>query len=65
VMFQFHKILVDNIRKLMFSLGPAPLVDNAHREITMFAFVRMLVGEENQLREDQGRLKEPCLSRRR
>jgi len=34
---QFHKDLVDDIRKLMFSFGASPLVDNAHRGIS-FSF---------------------------
>ena len=50
--FQFHKELVDNIRKLMFSLGPAPMSNNAQRGITMLAFVRMSVGQKNQLQKD-------------
>ena len=37
----------------MFSFGPAPLADNAHREVTILYFVLMSVAEENELREDQ------------
>ena len=33
---QFHKELVDDIRKLMFSLGSMPLAANAHRGIAPF-----------------------------
>jgi len=51
--FQFHNELVDDIRKLIFSLGSAPLVDNAHRGISLLGFGSMTVAEENQLREDQ------------
>jgi len=51
--FHFRKELVDHIRKLMFSLGPAPLADNENRGITMLDFDLMSVGEEDQLREDQ------------
>ena len=50
---QFHKELVEDIRKLMFSLGPAPLAANAHRGITPLAFVLLSVDDENKLREDQ------------
>jgi len=50
---QFHKELVDDIRKLMFSFGASPLADNAHRGISPLAFVLMSVAEENQLRENQ------------
>ena len=42
---QFHKELVDDIRNLMFSLGPSPLEENAHRGITVLAFVLMFVVE--------------------
>lgn len=51
--FQFHKELVDDIRKLMFSLRPSLLEDNAHRGIIIFVFVLTSVTEENQIREDQ------------
>ena len=51
--FQFHKELVDDIRKMIFSLGSTPLVDNAHCGISPLAFGSILVAEENQLREDQ------------
>ena len=51
--YQFHKELVEDLRKLMFSLGPAPLADNAHRGISPLAFGLMTVAEENALREDQ------------
>jgi len=37
----------------MFSFGPTPLADNAHRGATILSFVLMLVAEENELREDQ------------
>ena len=50
---QFHKELVDDIRKLMFSLGSAPLADNSHRGMTPLAFALLTVGEKNQLRENQ------------
>ena len=50
---QFHKELVDDIRKLQFSMGPLPLVDNAYRGITPLAFVLLTVGEEHKLREEQ------------
>ena len=52
VPFQYHKGLVDDVRKLTLSIGPSPLEDNAHRRITILAFV-MPVTEENQLRDDQ------------
>ena len=51
--FTFHKELVDDLRKLMFSFGPAPLADNAHRGVTILSFVLMSVAEENDLREEQ------------
>lgn len=50
---QFHKELVDEIRKMMFFLGATPMADNSHRGITPLAFTLLTVGEENQLREDQ------------
>ena len=50
--YQFHKELVDDIRKLQFSLGQSPLADNAHRGISILAFVLMSVAEETQLREE-------------
>ena len=50
---QFHKELVDDIRKLMFLMGPLPLPDNAHRGITPLVFVLLTVGEEHKLREEQ------------
>lgn len=37
----------------MFSLGRSPLADNAHRDISMLAFVLMSVAEKTQLREEQ------------
>jgi len=43
---QFHEELVDDILKLMFSLGSAPLVDNSHRGMTPLVFVLLTVGEE-------------------
>ena len=49
---QFYKELVDNIRKLIFSLGSAPLADNSHKGMMPLAFALLTVGEENQLRED-------------
>ena len=45
--FQFHKKLVDDLRKLIFSLGHTPLVDNAHRGISILAFGTMSVQKEN------------------
>ena len=45
--FQFHKELVDDIQKLMLSLGPSPLKDNAHRGIKILTIVLMYVEEEN------------------
>ena len=50
---QFHKELVEDIKKLMFSPGTAPLAGNAHRGITPLAFVILSVWEESMLREDQ------------
>ena len=50
---QFHKELVEDIRKYMFSFGPAPLAATAHRGITPLAFTLLSVSEDNQLREDQ------------
>ena len=44
---QFHKELVDDIRKLMFSLGSALLADNAHRGMTLLVFALLTVGEDN------------------
>ena len=51
--YQFHKELMDDIRKMMFYLGSTPLADNAHCEISPLAFGFMPVAEENQLWEDQ------------
>ena len=51
--YQFHKELVDDIHKLMFSMGPSPLADTAHRGISILAFGVMSVAEENQLMEEQ------------
>lgn len=45
--------MVENLRKLIFSLGMFPLTKNTHRGIFHFAFGAMSVGEENALREDQ------------
>ena len=53
VAIQYHKELVKDVRKLMFSLGLAPLADHVHMGVTPLAFVILTVGEENQLREDQ------------
>ena len=50
---QFHKELVDDMRKLMFLHDKSPLAANEHRGITAFAFLLLKVREENQLRADQ------------
>ena len=51
--YQFHKELVDDIRKIFFLLGSNPLADNALRGILPLEFGSMPVAEKNQLREDQ------------
>lgn len=51
--FQFHKDLVDDIRRLMCSLGPSPLDGNAHCGISPLSFGLMSMVEVNQLRKDQ------------
>ena len=50
--YQFHKELVEDLRKLIFSFGHAPLADNAHRGISPLTFGFMIVSEDNSLQED-------------
>ena len=45
--YQFHKELVDDIRKLIFSTGAAILADNVRRGINPLVFVLVLVADEN------------------
>jgi len=45
--FQFHKELIDYIRKMNFSLGSTPLAEQAHKGISPLAFGAMSVAKEN------------------
>lgn len=40
---QVHKELMDDIRKLMLSLGSTPLAENSHRGISPLVFVLLTV----------------------
>jgi len=47
ILYQFHKELVDDIKKTAFSLGAAPIADNNHRGIYMLVFELISVAEDN------------------
>ena len=53
ISYQLHKELVEDIRKLMFTIGAAPLADNVYRGITSLTFTLMLVADEHTLQEDR------------